>query len=68
MTRGKFIVIEGGDGTGKSTLIQYIKDHWPAAAGEVFLASDGEDLSTGGLIARIAQAADFRCGTWDQTP
>lgn len=53
MPRGKFIVIEGLDGCGKSTQIRLIKEKLEKDGKKVYLTAEPTDFETGAYLRRI---------------
>ncbi len=53
MKRGKFIVIEGLDGSGKSTQIQRLADTLRLRGEKVYITAEPTDFETGGYLRRI---------------
>lgn len=53
MERGRFIVVEGLDGSGKSTQISALAQNLQARGYEVFLTAEPTDYETGAYIRRI---------------
>ena len=53
MSRGKFIVIEGLDGCGKSTQIRLIKEKLEKDGNKVYLTAEPTDFETGAYLRRI---------------
>lgn len=53
MSRGKFIVIEGLDGCGKSTQLKLIKDGLEKCGEKVYLTAEPTNFETGAYIRRI---------------
>lgn len=53
MSRGKFIVIEGLDGCGKSTQIRLIKEKLEKDGKSVYLTAEPTDFETGAYLRRI---------------
>ena len=53
MNRGKFIVIEGLDGSGKSTQIELLKAELEASGHSVYITAEPTYYETGGYLRRI---------------
>ena len=53
MKKGKFIVIEGLDGCGKSTQIKYLADFLRKKGEKVYVTAEPTDFETGAYIRRI---------------
>lgn len=53
MKQGKFIVIEGLDGSGKSTQIQRLADYYKNRGEKVYITAEPTDFETGAYLRRI---------------
>ena len=53
MKQGKFIVIEGLDGSGKSTQIQRLADYYKKLGEKVYITAEPTDFETGSYLRRI---------------
>ncbi len=53
MKQGKFIVIEGLDGSGKSTQIQRLADYYKSKSEKVYVTAEPTDFETGSYLRRI---------------
>ena len=53
MKKGKFIVIEGLDGSGKSTQVELLKNELERSGEKVYLTAEPTYYETGGYIRRI---------------
>lgn len=53
VNKGKFIVVEGLDGCGKSTQIQLIKNELEARGEKVYITAEPTDFETGAYLRRI---------------
>lgn len=53
MEKGKFIVIEGLDGSGKSTQIQRLADYYQGIGKKVYVTAEPTDYETGSYLRRI---------------
>ncbi len=53
MSKGKFIVVEGLDGSGKSTQMKLVKEMLEASGKRVFLTAEPTDFETGTYLRRI---------------
>ncbi len=53
MKQGKFIVIEGLDGSGKSTQIQRLADYYKKLGEKVYITAEPTEFETGSYLRRI---------------
>lgn len=63
--KGRFIIIEGIDGTGKSTLVSLIADALRARGREVLQTHEPTDLPTGKFILERLGTPGFKASPWE---
>lgn len=62
---GRFIIIEGIDGTGKSTLVKLVADVLQSHGREVLLTHEPTDLPSGKLILERLGTPGFKASPWE---
>lgn len=60
MTRGKYIIFSGGEGSGKSTIINRLAEHWP----NVLLTREPGAMLFGQSVRELILRADFALAPW----
>lgn len=63
--RGRFIIIEGIDGTGKSTLVKLVSDALAARGRQVLTTQEPTGLPSGKLILERLSAPGFKASPWE---
>jgi dTMP kinase len=62
---GRFIIVEGIDGTGKSTLVKLITQALRARGRDVLLTQEPTDLPSGKLILERLSTPGFKASPWE---